>query len=64
VRATRTHAAFSFRAEGSSTVVRLTQTGWQSGPEWDSAYEYLIQGNAQLMAALHKRFVTGPLDWQ
>src|SRR4051812_36760288 len=41
VRATRTHAVFTFTAQGNSTVVRLTQTGWQSGAEWDAAYEYL-----------------------
>ena len=63
VRATRTHAVFHFEARGSSTVVRLTQTGWQSGAEWDKAYEYLTAGNAQLLAALHHRFMSGPIDW-
>ncbi len=64
VRAERTRAAFQFEARGSSTVVRLTQTGWKSGDEWTRAYEYLVAGNAQLMAALHQRFVTGPMDWK
>lgn len=64
VRAARTRAAFSFTAEGNSTRVCLTQTGWQSGAEWDAAYEYLAAGNAQLMAMLHHRFVGGPTDWQ
>jgi uncharacterized protein YndB with AHSA1/START domain len=64
VRAARTRAAFTFTAHGNSTIVRLTQTGWQSGPEWDAAYEYLASGNAQLLATLHRRFVSGPLDWQ
>jgi uncharacterized protein YndB with AHSA1/START domain len=63
VRATRTHAVFQFEARGSSTVVRLTQTGWQRGDEWTRAYEYLAAGNAQLLATLHKRFVDGPTDW-
>jgi uncharacterized protein YndB with AHSA1/START domain len=63
VRARRTHAVFEFKRHGNSTVVRLTQTGWQSGPEWDAAYEYLIEGNAQLLAMLHRRFVSGPIDW-
>lgn len=64
VRAARTRAAFRFTSCGARcTTVRLTQTGWQSGPEWDAAYEYLASGNAQLLATLHRRFVTGPIDW-
>jgi uncharacterized protein YndB with AHSA1/START domain len=63
VRARRTTAKFSFEARGSSTLVRLTQTGWQDGDEWNKAYEYLAVGNAQLLATLHHRFVSGPIDW-
>ena len=63
VRAERTRARFEFESRGDSTVVRLTQTGWKSGAEWDKAYEYLTAGNAQLLATLHRRFVNGPLDW-
>jgi uncharacterized protein YndB with AHSA1/START domain len=63
VRATRTRAVFTFEADGNSTIVRLTQSGWQQGAEWDHAYEYLVAGNAQLMAMLHRRFLTGPVDW-
>jgi uncharacterized protein YndB with AHSA1/START domain len=63
VRAARTRAVFTFEPRGNATMVRLTQTGWQQGAEWDAAYEYLTAGNAQLMAMLHKRFVSGPLDW-
>jgi uncharacterized protein YndB with AHSA1/START domain len=64
VRAARTRAAFTFTARGDATLVRLTQTGWHTGPEWDAAYEYLAAGNAQLLAQLHHRFVAGPTDWQ
>jgi uncharacterized protein YndB with AHSA1/START domain len=63
VRAERTRAVFQFEAKGGSTVVRLTQSGWKSGPEWTRAYEYLVAGNAQLMATLHHRFVDGPINW-
>ena len=63
VRAARTRARFEFEARGGATLVRLTQTGWKSGAEWDRAYEYLAVGNAQLLAALHRRFVSGPIDW-
>jgi uncharacterized protein YndB with AHSA1/START domain len=64
VRAERTRATFQFQSRGEATVVRLTQTGWKSGPEWTRAYEYLVAGNAELMATLHKRFVDGPIDWK
>jgi uncharacterized protein YndB with AHSA1/START domain len=64
VRAERTRAQFHFEARGQSTIVRLTQTGWKNGPEWDQAYEYLAVGNAQLLATLHRRFVSGPLNWE
>ena len=64
VRAERTRATFQFQSRGDSTVVRLTQTGWKSGPEWTRAYEYLVAGNAELMSSLHKRFVDGPIDWK
>jgi uncharacterized protein YndB with AHSA1/START domain len=63
VRAARTTAQFHFEARGNSTVVRLTQTGWKDGDEWDKAYEYLTVGNSQLLATLHRRFVSGPIDW-
>jgi uncharacterized protein YndB with AHSA1/START domain len=64
VRAERTRAVFEFEPRGASTLVRLTQSGWKSGDEWTRAYEYLLAGNAQLMAALHRRFVDGPTDWK
>jgi len=63
VRAQRTRAVFQFEARGDATVVRLIQSGWQRGAEWDRAYEYLVAGNAQLLAMLDKRFLEGPIDW-
>ena len=64
VRAQRTTAKFELEDRGSSTLVRLTQTGWKEGAEWDRAYEYLTAGNAQLLATLHKRFVSGPIAFE
>jgi uncharacterized protein YndB with AHSA1/START domain len=63
VRAERTTARFELEDHGKGTLVRLTQTGWKEGDEWDRAYEYLTAGNAQLLATLHRRFVGGPIDW-
>jgi len=64
VRAERTTAAWRFIPQGpASTLVQLEQTGWKDGEEWDKAYNYLAQGNAQLLETLRRRFVDGPLDW-
>ena len=65
VRRIGTTATFDFQPEGDDkTRVTLTQTGWKDGKEWDDAYDYLAQGNAQLLAQLYRRFKTGPLAWQ
>jgi uncharacterized protein YndB with AHSA1/START domain len=64
VRAARTRAVFTFTAKGNNTLVRLSQTGWQSGKEWDDAYEYLAAGNAEILSMLHHRYVAGPTDWE
>jgi uncharacterized protein YndB with AHSA1/START domain len=63
VRAERTVAIFQLRDDNGGTLVRLVQTGWKTGKEWDDAYEYLAKGNAQLLATLHKRFASGPVAW-
>ena len=64
VRVERTRARFQFETRGDFTVVRLTQTGWKTGAEWEQAYEYLAVGNAQLLATLCRRFASGPIDWE
>ena len=64
VRAQRTTAKFEFIDQTPTTLVRLTQTGWKSGEEWDRAYEYLANGNAQLLEMLRQRFISGPIDWR
>jgi uncharacterized protein YndB with AHSA1/START domain len=64
VRADRTTARWEFKAvDKGPTLVRLTQTGWKGGAEWDKAYDYLAAGNAELLETLNRRFVSGPLDW-
>lgn len=64
VREQRTTARFEFIPQPKGTLVRLTQTGWKSGEEWDRAYEYLAKGNTQLLDTLRRRFVDGPMDWK
>jgi uncharacterized protein YndB with AHSA1/START domain len=64
VRAERTTATWQFIAiEAKSTRLILKQTGWKDGEEWDRAYDYLADGNAQLLATLQRRFEKGPIDW-
>lgn len=64
VRSERTTAKFLFvAASDQSTVVRLVQTGWKNGEEWDKAYDYLAEGNVQLLETLRRRFISGPIDW-
>ena len=64
VREERTTAKFEFVPQGNATLVRLTQTGWKTGDEWDKAYEYLAKGNPELFEQLRRRFVSGPIDWK
>jgi uncharacterized protein YndB with AHSA1/START domain len=65
VREQRTTARFAFESLApQSTKVTLLQTGWQSGAEWDRAYDYLESGNAQLLEQLRKRFADGPITWK
>jgi glutathione peroxidase len=63
VRAQRTRADFVLIPKGTDTLVRLTQTGWKEGAEWDQAYDYLASGNVQLLETLVRRFAKGPIDW-
>jgi uncharacterized protein YndB with AHSA1/START domain len=65
VRRDRTTAVFLFDPAGpNATTVRLAQTGWKPGDEWDKAFDYLATGNAQLLEALYHRFAVGPEAWK
>jgi len=64
VAAERTTATWTFEATGDHvTRIKLRQTGWKQGEEWDKAYDYLATGNAQLLETLRRRFQDGPIDW-
>jgi uncharacterized protein YndB with AHSA1/START domain len=65
VRREHTQAVFRFEpVDATHTRVRLAQIGWKDGSEWDAAFAYLADGNAQLLNSLHHRFATGPVDWK
>jgi len=64
VREERTTVTWEFTAiDSKSTRVKLTQTGWKEGEEWDKAYDYLAGGNKQLLEILQQRLEKGPIDW-
>jgi uncharacterized protein YndB with AHSA1/START domain len=64
VRRDRTQAVFLFQeVDAGHTRVTLSQIGWQSGEEWDKAFDYLSTGNAQLLEMLFYRFSKGPVRW-
>jgi len=64
VRRERTLATFAFEPVDAGTRVTLLQTGWKQGKEWDDAYNYLADGNAQLLNQLLSRFKNGPIAWK
>jgi len=45
------------------TRVWLEQTGWGRGGQWDQAYDYFTDAWKKVLALLHRRFESGPLDW-
>ncbi len=40
-----------------------SMVGWKPGPESDEVYRFFEKGNADVLAALQRRFVEGPNDW-
>ena len=57
VRSVGTTVTFTLESCGAQcTRVRMLQTGWKAGAEWDAAYDYLAGGNAQVLESLHRRF--------
>lgn len=45
------------------TRVRLTGTGYPSGPSGDTLIAFFRNGNRTSLEQLHMRFVSGPIDW-
>jgi len=46
-----------------ATRVRLTGTGYPTGPAGDTLIAFFREGNRTSLQQLHARFVTGPIDW-
>ncbi|MHB8873072.1 MAG: DUF6265 family protein [Myxococcaceae bacterium] len=53
-------------AEGprGTTVVTLTQTGWQEGADWEKGRVYFERAWGMVLARLDRRFRRGPIDWK
>lgn len=45
------------------TRVQLHHVGWGDGGEWDKTYDYFTRAWPAVLANLHKRFASGPIDW-
>lgn len=61
VKAEKTLAIFEIEPlNATHTRVRMTQTGWKNGAEWDAAFSYLLDANATWLGWLHARFAEDP----
>lgn len=50
-------------ADGSATRVRLTGAGYPPGAGGDGLIAFFREGNRVSLLQLHRRFMTGPIDW-
>jgi uncharacterized protein YndB with AHSA1/START domain len=48
---------------GAGTRVRMLQTEWREGEDWDLGYAYFDRAWGLVMARLERRFELGPIDW-
>jgi pimeloyl-ACP methyl ester carboxylesterase/uncharacterized protein YndB with AHSA1/START domain len=46
------------------TRVKLTQLGWQDGPEWDKGFAYFDAAWGKVLTWLQQRFATGAPEWK
>lgn len=64
VRGQRTMVVVELVPAGQATRVRLTQSGWGTGGDWDRAYDYFARAwGAQVLPFLMWRFEHGSVDW-
>ncbi|MCB9849245.1 MAG: SRPBCC domain-containing protein [Phycisphaerales bacterium] len=64
VRMGGTWAVIDLEVDGDdATHVTMTCLGWQSGEEWEAAFDYFLQNNPVFLNLLRKRFTEGPLEW-
>jgi uncharacterized protein YndB with AHSA1/START domain len=45
------------------TAVTMTCLGWQTGEEWERAFDYFLKNNPVFLNLLRQRFTEGPLTW-
>ncbi len=51
-------------AQGKTTKVKLTQTGWKEGADWEKGRAYFDRAWGVVLDRLAHRFRRGPLDWK
>ncbi|MBS1151504.1 MAG: hypothetical protein H6Q89_3202, partial [Myxococcaceae bacterium] len=59
-----TQVAIDLVPEGAKTKVRLTQTGWKEGADWEKGRAYFERAWGFVLARLERRFTRGPIDWK
>lgn len=60
----RTEVTVELVPEGGRTRVKLTQTGWKEGAEWEQGRAYFERAWGFVLARLERRFRRGPIDWK
>lgn len=59
-----TQVAVELAADGAKTKVKLTQTGWKEGADWEKGRGYFERAWGFVLARLERRFARGPIDWK
>lgn len=63
IRSEETRVDVTLAPERNGTRVRLEQTGWKSGEDWDRGYAYFDRAWALVLTRLARSFESGPIDW-
>lgn len=63
IRGQETRVDVKLSPEGDGTRVRLEQTGWKPGEDWDRGYAYFDRAWALVLSRLAQSFESGPIDW-
>lgn len=63
IRSEETRVDVTLTPERDGTRVRLEQTGWRQGEDWDRGYAYFDRAWALVLSRLAESFASGPIDW-
>jgi uncharacterized protein YndB with AHSA1/START domain len=60
----QTLVTVELQAEGKGTKVKLTQSGFKEGADWEQGRLYFDRAWGMVLARLERRFRRGPIDWR